>query len=273
MTTIWVNTIVRNEERYLWFAVKSVIDYVDKILIWDTGSTDRTVEIIKKLQETYPDKIDFKEVGSASRKEFSILRQKMLSESDCDWILVLDGDELWWQVSIKEVIATILVRGGELDSIVTPYLNLVGDIYHKQEEAAGRYKIDGRMGHLTIRAINKAIPGLHIDKPYGQEGFFDGDGEAIQKRDSRRRLYIDAPYLHLSHLSRSSKNPDVIDRPKKIKFEIGERLPLDFYFPEVLFLKRPNLVCSPWRKADLCYWLKASLLSPARFIKRRLLHG
>ena len=47
---IWVNTIVHNEENFIWFAVMSVIDYVDKVLIYDTGSTDKTVEIIKEIQ-------------------------------------------------------------------------------------------------------------------------------------------------------------------------------------------------------------------------------
>ena len=49
--TIWVNSLIFNEDKYIWFAVKSVIDYVDKILIWDSGSTDRTEEVVKILSE------------------------------------------------------------------------------------------------------------------------------------------------------------------------------------------------------------------------------
>lgn len=51
---ITVHTLVKNEERYLWFAVTSVIDYVDKMLLWDTGSTDRTIQLIKELKKRYP---------------------------------------------------------------------------------------------------------------------------------------------------------------------------------------------------------------------------
>ena len=57
---IWGHTLVCHEERYLWYSVTSVIDYLDKILLWDTGSTDNTLKIIRDLQKTYPDKIDFK---------------------------------------------------------------------------------------------------------------------------------------------------------------------------------------------------------------------
>ena len=46
---IWAHTLVMNEDRFIWYAVMSVIDYVDKILIFDTGSTDGTVRIIKGI--------------------------------------------------------------------------------------------------------------------------------------------------------------------------------------------------------------------------------
>lgn len=273
MTTVWANTIVKNEEKYLWFAIKSVIDFVNKIIIWDTGSTDETVEIIKKLQTEYPSKIEFKETGAANRNELSVLRQQMLEGSDCDWILILDGDEVWWQDSIKKVVATILYKGEKLDSIVSPYINLVGDIYHRQDEEAGRYRIDGRTGFLTIRAINRKTPGIHVDRPYGQEGYFDASNVAIQERPPARRELIQAPYLHLSHLPRSSKAVGVIDRRRKLKYEVGETLPLDFIYPEVFFVKRPEEVVSPWQPASFSYWVKAYLLEPARLLKRKLLHG
>ena len=87
--TIWANTIVNNEENFIWFAIMSVLDYVDKILVWDTGSTDKTVEVIKTINSN---KLKFKEVGKVDPMEFTKMRQKMLEESKCDWILILDGD-------------------------------------------------------------------------------------------------------------------------------------------------------------------------------------
>ena len=56
---IWANVLVKNEDRYLWFAVSSAIEFVDKVFIWDTGSQDKTLDIIKLLQEKYPNKIIF----------------------------------------------------------------------------------------------------------------------------------------------------------------------------------------------------------------------
>ena len=54
---IWANTLVRNEERYLWFSVMSVINWVDKILIWDDASTDNTYEIAKLIKKKFPKKL------------------------------------------------------------------------------------------------------------------------------------------------------------------------------------------------------------------------
>lgn len=276
MKSIWVHTLVKNEEKYLWYAVMSVIDYVDKILIWDTGSTDKTVEIIKKLQKKYPHKIEFKEIGEVDIDEFTSVRQQMLDETKSDWVLIIDGDEVWWDDSIRKVVGVIQKEGDNLETIVNSYYNIVGDIYHYQEKKAGRYGIDGKVGHLTIRAMNRKIPGLHLEKPHGTQGFFDDKGKLIQKRLSRYRKHIDALFMHFTHMIRSStleKDLNVPKRRIKHKTEIGERFPLDFYYPEAFFKSKPKIVFSPWDKMDKKYYLKALIQTPLRKIKRRVIHG
>ena len=44
--TVTAHMVVMNEEKWIWFAIKSVVDYMDRLIIYDTGSTDKTVEII-----------------------------------------------------------------------------------------------------------------------------------------------------------------------------------------------------------------------------------
>ena len=104
---IWAHTLVKNEEKYLWYAVTSVVDHVDKVLLWDTGSTDRTLEICRELSNKFPEKIDFHQVKISSAEEFPKLRNKMLQATEADWFLMVDGDEVWWEDSIKKVIGTI----------------------------------------------------------------------------------------------------------------------------------------------------------------------
>ena len=77
--------IVKNEEKYLADCLASVKDVVNEIVIVDTGSTDRTIEIAKE----YDAKIfNFNWVN-----DFSAARNYALDNSTGDWILYLDADE------------------------------------------------------------------------------------------------------------------------------------------------------------------------------------
>lgn len=261
---IWTNTIVNNEENFIWFAVSSIVDFVDKVLIYDTGSTDRTVEIIKELVKKYGSKIIFKEMGEVNPEEFPKLRQQMLEESECDWILILDGDEIWWEDSIKKLVAKINSEKG-IEAIVVPMIIPVGDIYHFQESEAGQYNILGKKGHLSLRALSRRIPGLHVDLPYGKESYFDGDKKLIQERQNI--IFLDTPYLHVTHLERSS----VKGKINKFKHEIGNMVSINFKYPEVLYKDCPNIVSNPWRKLSGIKLLKSELLTPFRKFKRRLI--
>lgn len=260
---IWANTIVNNEENFIWFAVMSVVDYVDKILIWDTGSTDNTVKIIRKIREIRGDKVDFKEVGSVDQFQFTKMRQKMLEQSKCDWVLILDGDEIWWKDSIRKVVSEI-ERQKEIEGIVVPMIVPVGDIFHFQDESAGRYKILGKKGHLSLKAFSKKIPGLHVDWPYGKEGFFDEDGKLIQERE--RIVFVDKPFLHVTHLKRSNSKR----KYEKFKHELGSEVEKEFKFPEVLYGECPEYINSPWVRLSGTELLKARVLAPLRKIKRAI---
>lgn len=272
---IWANTLVKNEERYLWYAVTSVVDHVDKILLWDTGSTDKTVSIIKELQNRYPLKISFKEVGEVDPVHFTLVRQKMLQDSNCDWVLTLDGDEVWWDEKIKEVRSVIEKRGDEIDSIVSKYYNVVGDIFHYQDEKAGKYRIDGTEGNLTIRAFNRNIKGLKFEKPHGQQGLVDSKGILIQDRDPKKKFWQSGySYLHFTNMQRSGNrtlDQKVPKRGFKLKYEIGHKFPYDFYYPECFFKDHPDGISNVWHKPGEYYLLRSYLETPLKRIKRKLI--
>src|SRR3972149_7208009 len=225
MKSLWAHCLVKNEERYLWYSVGSVIDFVDRVLLWDTGSTDNTFRIAQALKKQFPAKVELKQVGEVDKLGFSQMRQKMLNLSGGDWIFVVDGDEVWWERSIKQVIEAI--NSGNIAAIVSPYMNLVGDAYHYQEEGAGRYQIDKKIGNITIRAFDRRIPGLHIKNPYGMEGYYDETGQGIQESLKVKREFVNAPFLHLTHLKRSGNDRGVMGRAGKVKYEMGLPLPLD----------------------------------------------
>lgn len=77
--------IVKNEERSLRKCLESAKPIVDEIIIADTGSNDRSLEIAREMGAQV---FEFSWVN-----DFSAARNFALSHSDADWNLVLDGDE------------------------------------------------------------------------------------------------------------------------------------------------------------------------------------
>lgn len=271
--TIWGNMIVKNEGRYIWFAITSIINSLDKILIYDTGSSDDTVEIVKILKQKFPQKILFNEVGAVDSFRLTSLRQKMLDETKSDWLLIIDGDEVWWRDSIKRVIQMInSSQGDRLYGLVTPVINLVGDIYHYQDEQSGDYELLGKKGHFNIRAVNRKIPGLHIKNEYPMEGFYDRDNNLIQSLENKLK-FVKAPLLHFSHLKRSSNavgDLKTVKRGSKLKYEIGVKFSPAFQYPEVFYNQRPDIVQSPWQRMSTTFRIRALIETPLKKIKRSL---
>lgn len=269
--SIWSHTLVKNEAQWLWFSVGSVIDFVDKVLLWDTGSTDGTKKVIDELIKKFPDKIDFREYGEVTPETFTKARQEMLEATKSDWFIVNDGDEIWWEDSIKKVVDAIGKSRAETESIVVPTINLAGDIFHYQGKSAGMYKFGDRVGHYNLRAVKRSIPGLHSLGIHGVWGWADDKGKMIQDRGSYK--FVDAPYLHATNLRRSISDSEVIKRNKKYRYEIGEEFPKDFYFPEVLFRERPNFIESPWITMNNSFRARALVETPLRKLKRKLWQG
>lgn len=267
---IWGNMVVKNEDRYVYFAIESVIQHLDKLLIYDTGSTDKTVQILKFLKNKYPEKIHFSQFESVDHYGLTKLRQKMLDQTKSDWLLLVDGDEIWWEQSIKEIIDEINKADNNLYALVNPVLNIIGDIYHYQEEEAGRYEILGKRGHFNLRVINRKIKGLHIKNAYPNEGFYDLEENLIQQKDNKLKL-LKKPILHFTHLIRSTINdePKKTLHRKKFKYELGKKFSNTFKYPEVLYKDYPHFVLSPWKKSNTYYKLRAFIETPLRKIKRR----
>ncbi len=83
--TLSLCMIVKNEEEYLPDCLESVRNVVDQIVVVDTGSTDRTVEIARSFGA---------EVHSFEwRNDFAAARNESLKHATGDWILWMDADE------------------------------------------------------------------------------------------------------------------------------------------------------------------------------------
>lgn len=86
MQTLSLCMITKNEEKNIKACLDSMVNIADEIIIVDTGSTDKTVEIAK----SYGAKV----FSYKWNDDFSEARNISLEKATKDWIIVLDGDEV-----------------------------------------------------------------------------------------------------------------------------------------------------------------------------------
>lgn len=250
----------------------SVLDFVDEALVWDTGSTDNTVEIIKSIKNP---KIKFRQYGEVNAQTFTMAHNDMLKSTSPGWMFMVDGDEIWPSDVIKSSITTIKNDGNNYDFFIRHHYDLVGDVFHYQEEMAGRYNLRNYTGHFAIRAVNiESIKGIHFGKPHGQLGIFNESEILIQDYPLYKTTLLPGSFFHTTHLQRSKNSQfdrQVMKRDFKYKYELGHAFPKDFKYPEVFYYPRPDFVSSPWEKRSFSFVLNSLWQTPLKMIKRRLL--
>lgn len=82
--------IVKNEEENIINCLDRALGLVDEAIVVDTGSTDKTKDI---LMDNYVNNNKVKVVEEKWENDFSKARNKSLEYATGDWILVLDADE------------------------------------------------------------------------------------------------------------------------------------------------------------------------------------
>lgn len=121
---ISASLIIKNEEEMLGKCLKS-IKGVDEIVISDTGSTDKSIEIAEKAgAKVYT---DYK-----WNDNFAEARNHSKSHCTGDWLLIIDGDEI-------------------LESTIPTIRKLLAEPYMKEREAIMFYVDTGREVNEQIR--------------------------------------------------------------------------------------------------------------------------
>jgi tetratricopeptide (TPR) repeat protein len=84
--TVSLCMIVKDEEAMLPRCLDAVREWVDEMIVVDTGSTDRTVEIAEERGARV--------LHHEWQNDFSAARNVSFDAATCDWILYLDADEV-----------------------------------------------------------------------------------------------------------------------------------------------------------------------------------
>src|SRR3990167_371710 len=271
-SNLTIHCVVKNEERWIWYALKSILDIADEILIFDTGSTDKTVEIIKTIKSR---KIIFEEKGKVDAKGLTQLRREQLAMTKTEWFLILDGDEIWPERTKKELAANLKSVTKSDWGIVVRAWNLVGDFYHYHPESV-RYHWPfapkGYKGWANLRILREsAVSDIKGDYPL--EAYCDEDGIPIQNYGQKHLVFLKNRYFHTTYLRRSDtrgRDKSILNRFKKSKMELGISFPKNSKYPEVFDKKHPSIVLSPWEKRSNLEYLVSLVRTPVKEARRRV---
>lgn len=267
-TSITAHMIVKNEDQFIWYAICSVLPNVKKFIIYDTGSTDKTVSIIKTINSP---KIVFKQLGSIDSKQLVALRNQQINETSTEWIWIVDGDEIYSTKTADSVVEA--TRNIHTIGIIVHRYDLLGDIYHSQTESVGSYQQFEKKGHYVLRLINKKlIPNLQVKGEYPNEYYTDKNGVSLKVRQREHFVFVEERIFHAMYLKRSSMGAVLFDTLHRNKWKIETGIPIaTSELPEVFFTEKPEIVPCVTQKRSLFYSLSAMSITPLKKIKRILL--
>ena len=180
--------MARNRERTLGAAIDSIKSVIDELIYVDTGSTDRSIEIVK---EHYPDAIIYEHPWQDS---FSEARNFSFAQCSGDWILQIDSDEVLEPASAK--IYRDILEKTESNGVVVTMLNDTvsgGMAWSPVARAFKRGKV-----HFTFRKHNQPNVEGNLMKfapyiKYSHCGYNLSPEETAAKdfRDIRRGIPLD----------------------------------------------------------------------------------
>ena len=122
--------IVKNEEKKLPKSMNSLTSVVDEIIVVDTGSTDKTLEIARKYgaciyQQSWQD-------------NFALHRNFALQQATGDWVIFLDADEYFVNIEGLDVYLQQADRFPVCEGLLLPLLNINPDTESGQPELLER---------------------------------------------------------------------------------------------------------------------------------------
>jgi len=144
-----VAMIVKDEEANIRRALEAIKDVADEIIVVDTGSTDRTPEIVKE----YTDKLYFHEW----QNDFSEARNYSLKFPTCKWVLIYDADEEASESFKKNIRGFLMKQPKDVNTVYIPTISYM-DINYTRTEVASTPRIF-RKGTIEYKNVvhNQAI--------------------------------------------------------------------------------------------------------------------
>lgn len=100
--------LVKNEEYFIRHVLSPLIKTMGEVLVFDTGSTDRTVEFARSIGATVVEK------GQSDEYQVGGYRNEMNRMAKNPWTMIVDGDELYSVETLLEIEKYDIPEGKQL---------------------------------------------------------------------------------------------------------------------------------------------------------------
>ena len=194
--------IVKNEEACLQKCIDSVRG-VDEIIVFDTGSTDRTEEIALLNKDCNLSFIK----GYQWSDSFSEARNEALKHSTADWVLSIDADETLCDGGVEMLREDIRIANAKFTNCLYNRLYASGgDSQHHAIRVFFRLGAEWRgHGHETVHVIGPHSLGSKATLTYARSPAHDQDPERMlrimqkcvdEDRSARNLFYLAREHLY-----------------------------------------------------------------------------
>jgi hypothetical protein len=210
--------LVRDEDRFVEYAVRNIVDFCDEILVCDHRSRDRTSEILEGLAMEFPRVLRLRPVTDPSESHDLIAPLA----GEAVWVFGVDGDELFDPVRLRSFRPRLV--GGEFDDWWLIRSNALHVVELDEDSGTARgYMAPPAPSNVKLHnfALIESWDGVHRERLHGTDGLRFKPGREAQKLElGRRYSWDDSPLrcLHVCFLRRSSR-----ERGNSGRLNISER--------------------------------------------------
>lgn len=190
--SVTAHIMIRNEEFWIGYILAALTKYMPNVLVFDTGSTDSTIQIVKSFPT-----VSLIEKGELDPHELCECRNEMMEMTQTPWVWQVDGDEFYPASSIEIFLKYEMPIGKKLG--FTYFVDVGWDGKNFRQ-----YTAFNRVAILPREARYFAERGYPFETPdlfYNEKLFHYFPNEVMG--------------YHLHHLTRSSQDEEVYLRMQK----------------------------------------------------------